>query len=175
MCFALLMIGGCYSSGDKENLSDFVKRELAKPGGQIDPIPELPVYDSIKYNVSGERAPFQKKFEIIESDANEFSNIRPDLDRRKEQLENFRIESLELQGFMTIKGKTIALIRVLEENGELISVSEGNYLGLNHGQIKRMTSTQIEIVEIVSNGSNGYVERFNVLRLANLDDDQGGN
>ncbi len=60
-------------------------------------------------------------------------------------------------------GKLWALI----DNGErdVVPVTIGNYLGLNHGKIITTSPSQIEIMEIVGDGSNGWVERPRIIKL----------
>jgi type IV pilus assembly protein PilP len=54
-------------------------------------------------------------------------------------------------------GKIMALIQT--PDGQVERVQVGNYMGLNQGRIVKITPTQIDVVEIIPDGREGYVER----------------
>jgi len=44
-------------------------------------------------------------------------------------------------------------------DGEIERIQRGSYMGMNHGRVINITPTQIDLVEIVPDGREGYVER----------------
>ena len=66
----------------------------------------------------------------------------------------------------SMRGKqndTIALIQT--PDGQIERVQVGSYLGMNQGRIVKISPTQIDLVEIVPDGREGYVERPRTLVL----------
>ena len=55
------------------------------------------------------------------------------------------------------RGQIIALIQT--PDGQIEQVQRGNYMGMHHGRIVQITPTQIDLVEIIPDGREGYVER----------------
>ncbi len=54
-------------------------------------------------------------------------------------------------------GQILALIQT--PDGEIERVQRGSYLGMNHGRVINITATQIDLIEIIPDGREGYVER----------------
>ncbi|HRA92047.1 MAG TPA: pilus assembly protein PilP, partial [Acinetobacter sp.] len=73
-------------------------------------------------------------------------------------------ESLNMKGSMRGKNNTtVALIQTPDRQIERVQV--GSYLGVNQGRIVKISPTQIDLVEIVPDGREGYVERPRTLVL----------
>ena len=130
---AVSALVGC-GSGNIDDLVAFVKQVKEKPKGRIEPLPEFRPYESFTYKAAGLRSPFSPEVEVktvTEQQAAE-SNVKPDLNRPKEFLEQFNIESIALVGSIAkADGKLFALLR--DGDGGVHHLNEGNYLGRNHG------------------------------------------
>ena len=61
------------------------------------------------------------------------------------------------------RGQVMALIQTPDHQIERVQV--GNYIGMNQGRITHIGPTQIDLVEIVPDGREGYVERPRTLVL----------
>ncbi len=83
--------------------------------------------------------------------------VRPEPGRQKEYLEQFPLDALKLVGELGFGGQTYALI--IDPHGLVSRVTVGNYLGQNNGRIVAVTPSEIEISEIVPDGTGGWVER----------------
>jgi type IV pilus assembly protein PilP len=166
--FALagVMIAGC--SGD--NLSDlrsFVQAEKAKPGGRVEPIPEVKPFDSFTYKVNGRKSPFQPwgmGGGAAKSSTVSTGGLHPDTNRRREALESFPLDTLRMVGTLTQKGAMWAIIQA--PDGLVYRVKRNNYLGQNYGRITKITEDKVELVEIVPDGLGGWEERKADLVLA---------
>lgn len=156
LLLVIISILGCSQSHD--DLEDFIAKVKAKPVGQIDPIPTFTPYKPFDYSVSQMRSPFDRPI-IIEQILTiaSVSSVKPDLNRNKEFLEQFTIESLSMVGTIEQKGNRWALID--DGKGGVHYVKAGNYLGINHGKINQVADNHLQLVEIVSNGNNGWIER----------------
>ena len=87
------------------------------------------------------------------------NNLKPDFERPKEPLEAFKLENLRMVGtiHMLELGELTALIK--DNNGEIHRIKSGNFVGRNFGEILTVNETQLDILEIVPNGRDGWMKR----------------
>jgi len=90
--------------------------------------------------------------------------LRPDLLRRKEELEAFPLDSIRMVG--TLQQQDIIWGLIVSKDGTIYRVRPGNYLGQNHGQITSIQENKIELNEIVPDGRGRYTERQASLALS---------
>ncbi len=170
----LLLVAGLALalSGCGEGLGDlrsFVQQVRAKPPGRIEPIPEFTPYQNFEYTSHDLRDPFKlvdfrRPDEVPEEVAELGSGLRPDLDRVKEPLEDFPLDTLRLKG--TIDDKDgIKWGLIFAPDNTIHRVIEGNYMGQNHGRIISVTDQVIELTEIVPDGLGNYIERSSAVAL----------
>ena len=60
-------------------------------------------------------------------------------------------------GTLEAKGAAFGLVQTAD--GLIHRVTEGNHLGQNYGRITTITDSEIRLVEIISDGIGGYLER----------------
>ena len=162
ICFGLF---GCSTGDQYADLRQFVQEVERNSKGKIPPPPEFQPYEFFTYSASGLRAPFEVPVEIeAQHQERPRSNVKPDLDRPHEILEDFRIESLAMVGTIAMAdGALWALIRDPENDIHRIHV--GNYLGKNNGKVLNIAATQIDMMEIVPDGQGGWLERPRTIML----------
>jgi type IV pilus assembly protein PilP len=85
------------------------------------------------------------------------------LNRPKEELEDFPLESLKMVGYLFQKGVGHAVIRSSE--GKIYRVKAGNYIGLNFGQVVSVMETEVKIKEMVQDSVGDWSERESSLLL----------
>jgi type IV pilus assembly protein PilP len=88
--------------------------------------------------------------------------LTPELNRRKEPLEAEPLDAIAMVGLLDQKGQRVALVKV---NNLLYQVKVGNYLGQNYGRIMRITESEINLREIVQDGTGEWIERQAALQL----------
>lgn len=167
LTFAVVGLTACSTDSQHSDLRSYIGEIKAKPLGSIEGIPTFEIYEPYVYNSGAERSPFDKPVVIerrIIAKAN--SNVRPDESRTKEYLESFDIGSLSMVGTLEWDNRDWALVK--DESGEIHRVRSGNYLGKNHGRVVRLNENSIELVEIVSNGLDGYIERPRIIELVEV-------
>jgi type IV pilus assembly protein PilP len=166
LVMAGLIIAGC--SGDKlSDLRSFVDAEKAKPGGRVQPIPEVKPFDSFTYRPAGRRSPFDpwgQNTGSAKSSGSSKGGVHPDPSRRREALEAFPLDTLRMVGTMAQKGKMWAIIKAPDHM--VYRVTLKNYLGQNNGLITRISEDKVELVEIVPDGLGGWQERQASLVIA---------
>ena len=155
-------LAGC-DSGSFSDLQAYMDEVRAQPRGRIEPMPKEVVYEPFTYKASGLRSPFQPpvKMELARKERGR-TDIRPDETRVREFLEGFNIESFVMVGTLANKGGSFALIR----GGDGVHrVRVGDYLGRNHGRIVSITADAVEVIELVPDGEEGWLERPRTLAL----------
>lgn len=165
LVLTLISVGliGCGSPGDQD-LKDYIAEVKKRPKGTIEPIPAFRPYEAFSYAAVSLRSPFDMPVPEAEKVFVEASdNVKPDLSREKELLEGFNMAALSMVGTLTQGGVVWALIN--DGQGGVHPVTTGNYLGKNHGRIVSARDGGIEIIEIVSNGRDGWVERPRTLQI----------
>ncbi|HHM05245.1 MAG TPA: pilus assembly protein PilP [Gammaproteobacteria bacterium] len=161
-----LLLAAC--SGDKlDDLRQYVAAVKAKKGGRIEPIPEVAPFETFAYHTLGRKSPFEPWVTGVTKTTTEkktSSTVRPDLDRRKEPLEAFALDTLKMVGTLEREGRRWAI--VLAPDGLVYRVTQGNYLGQNHGRILSVNEDRVDLTEIVPDGLGGWQERRTKLALA---------
>lgn len=158
------LLSGC-GGGNNADLQQFIEETKRRPAGAIEPLPSFRPYEAFTYSASTERSPFEppvKALDLYYGTGN--SDIQPDLTRRKEYLEEFSLESLRMVGTLELDKTLWALVD--DRQGGIHRVRNGNYLGRDHGKIVATTPGQLTVVEIVSDGLDGWVERPRTLELS---------
>lgn len=152
------------SGGEFSDLDRFMAEKRSRPGGTIKPIPTFKAYKAFSYSATAMRSPFDRPIAIRDiREILTLSDVAPDENRVKEFLEQFTFDSLTMVGSLSRAGVDWTLVR--DPDGGVHRVRVGNYLGRNHGKIAEMTESYVAVVEIVSDGNDGWRERPRTIKL----------
>ncbi|MGH1462267.1 MAG: pilus assembly protein PilP [Neptuniibacter sp.] len=167
-----VMLSGCVDwVDDTQDLVAFVNKAKAKPHGKIEPLPEFEPYHSFVYEGAAMREPFvelvaeEPRTEDELADSGE-SKLQPDLTRKKTYLESFALDQLKMVGTIYKKQDDRLWALIQDTNQEVHRVSQGDYMGLDYGQIITMDEQTIVVSEIVANGRGGWMKRSRNLVLS---------
>ena len=155
---AAILAAGC--ADGMSDLRNYVAKVKKRPGEEVPPIPEFEPYQSFTYVPDQLRDPFRPQAGFAEPEEPEgqsTSDLKPDTDRRKEPLESFPLDSLDMVGTLQRDQRLWALVR--DPDGAVHQVIEGNYLGQNYGRITEVTGAKVRLVEIIPDGQGGWMER----------------
>jgi type IV pilus assembly protein PilP len=157
------LLAGC--GGDMEDLDAWINRVKAEPGGRIEPLPEITPYEIFTYvaDREGFRSPFVPDSPQPGSSA-ATGGTRPDPDRSREFLEQFPLDTLRMVGTLELGDTSYGLVQT--SDGLIHRVLPGNYMGQNDGRIVSVNESEIQLVEIISDGIGGYLEREAAVGLA---------
>ncbi len=148
---AVLSLAACTrGQGDLEAWVAEVKNQPAPP---LDPLPVMKQFETFEYAAQNLRDPFSQPA----ADRAAGSGLRPDEARRKEVLEAFPLDSLDMVGTIGSGGGIIGL--VMGPDRVTYRVRPGNYMGLSDGRITAVYEDRIEMVELVPDGAGGWLER----------------
>lgn len=163
----VFLLSACHSGmGD---LQEFIDKQKTIRVPPIDPLPQLKPHEVFEYNAFGLRDPFSNDLEIAEAEeAAQVNNLAedgkgPDLDRRKEFLESFPLDSLVMVGTYEQNDEYWGL--VVDPEGTIHRVAVGHYMGHNHGKITEIRETQIKILEWLNDGLGAWREREAAMAL----------
>lgn len=158
---------GCSMGSGSDDLHQYVAKIKSKPKGSIAPLPPLRTYDAYIYNVTAMRSPFDAPVVIKELVDRGDPDVQPDWTREREFLESFNIESLSMLGTLEKNGLFWALIK--DGVGGINRVTVENYMGKDHGKIVATSATEVDLIEIVSDGLGGWLQRPRTLKLVEKD------
>jgi len=162
VALASVLLYGC-GGEEYQDLRDFVKNSGADMRGKIEPPPEVKPYEYFAYNNETNLPnPFKPRKQDSRTGGGSGIN-QPDLDRPKEALEDFPLESLKMVGYLYQNKVGYAVIRA--SDNKLYRVKAGNHLGLNFGLIKEVTDSSVMIKELVQDSSGDWTERDSSLQL----------
>lgn len=155
------LLTACIGDDGDKDLRDWVTEVKARPAKPIEPLPEIRPYEAFIYSASHLRSPFEtaRPEAIGELGSLEQcdTDVRPDPNRVREELEDYALPSLRMVGTLSQNGIWWALIR--QDSGSIHRVQVGNHLGLNHGKITSITEQNIQLMEIVPNGQGCWEAR----------------
>ncbi|HEX7043228.1 MAG TPA: pilus assembly protein PilP [Burkholderiales bacterium] len=167
-CVVLLLVAlaGCSDDG-MDDLREFVATAHAGRTPKVEPLPEIKTQEPFQYAAANLPDPFGTGNLAAPAGSGAGSGPRPDLNRRKEPLEEYPLDALKMVGTLSRGRQTWAVLEA--PDGTVHRATVGNYLGQNFGKIVRISEDKIDLVELVQGTQGGWVEREASVALA---DDQ---
>lgn len=161
-----LLLAGCADPelGQLQTTLDKMQRFADEPPGVE--VPEMPTYTPVAYAYPERRSPFLPPEELEHKDITETfdSELAPDQSRSAEPLESYPLPELELVGTMRMGERRSALIKTPQ--GEVTSVHEGNYMGVNFGRVEQIEPQRLVVVERIFTPREGWQEHSVSMELA---------
>lgn len=144
-------------ASDTSELQSYIDDVKARPGGRIEPLPEIRPAPTFTYEPAERRSPFMPDQQQTRVSENPDAVEGPDPSRPREFLEQFPLDTLDMVGTLNIQGTTYGLVQT--SGGVIERVRVGNHMGQNYGRITDISESRIELVEIVPDGLGGFIER----------------
>ena len=164
----LSALAACSLDGSHSDLRQKMAAVKHKPKGQIEPIPTFAPYSPFIYSAAALRSPFTRP--VLEADQRLVGrrlDVAPDINRQRELLESFNFDALTMVGTLSRRSQLWGLID--DGEGGIHRITVGNYMGKNHGRVVNASQSQIDILEIVPDGTGGWIERPRALTLEEKD------
>lgn len=159
LLIAALVLAAC--SPGRADLEAYVAEVKSRPGPPLEPLPVMQQFETFEYSAHDLRDPFSLPKQAEVSTASQ--GPRPDPDRRKEYLESFPLDGLDMVGTLGAGEDQVAL--VVDPEAVVHRITVGNYLGQNEGRVTAISETRIDLTELVSDGAGGWLERQATLAL----------
>lgn len=133
--------------------------------GRVDPLPQVRSFEPVPYKGESMVDPFVPGRIVVTQAASGGGGgggVQPDLNRPKEPLEAFPMESIQMVGTLSQNRDTYALVRA---GASLFRVKKGSYVGPNFGVITNIDDSQISVKEVVQDSGGDWVERSTSLQM----------
>lgn len=155
----LAALAGC--ADDTDELRAQIAEVKSRPGGRIEPLPEVKPYETFAYAAQDQRSPFEAGVPASLTGPNA---LRPDVNRPREFLEQYSLDTLRMVGTLRLGGRNYGLVQT--RDGLVHRVLPGNHLGQSDGRITTIEEGKISLIEIVPDGMGGFIERPAALALS---------
>ena len=162
-CALLLTQAAC--TGEQEELTQWMEQQKREVKPSVQPLSPPKKFDPQPYSSLTGVDPFsnQKLTVALKQEARQpNSMLAAEINRRKEPLEAYPVDSMSMVGSVVKQGRQYALLRV---DNLLYQVKVGDYLGQNYGKITRISETEIALREIVQDAAGEWIERPTSLQL----------
>ncbi|MBU6477616.1 MAG: pilus assembly protein PilP [Xanthomonadaceae bacterium] len=151
----LAMMSGLAACSGQGDLHEWVAQVKARKGAPLPALPVVKTFETFIYQDQDKRDPFEPA--PPQANSADTAGPRPDQNRPREPLEAFPLDSLKMVGTIGAKGSVEALVK--DPQGVIHQVHVGDYMGQNYGHVSQVTTGEIDLVELVPNGSGGWMER----------------
>ena len=158
-----LLLGAC--SAENEELQQWMDQQRREVKPNITPLQPPKKFDPEPYAQAQGVEPFsnQKLTVALKQEARQpNSMLAAELNRRKEPLEAYPLDSMSMVGSVMKAGRPYALLRV---DNLLYQVKQGDYVGQNYGKITKISETDVSLREIVQDAAGEWIERTSALQL----------
>jgi type IV pilus assembly protein PilP len=159
----LSLLAGC--TADHDELRQWMEQQRREIKPNVTPLQAPKKFDPEPYSQTQAVEPFssQKLSVALKQEARAPNSLLArQLNRRKEPLEAFPLDSMSMVGSVTKQGQPYALLRV---DALLYQVKVGDHIGQNYGQITRISETEITLQETVQDAAGEWIERPATLQL----------
>ena len=160
---AAMGIAGCTSEQDE--LVQWMEQQKREVKPNVQPLTPPKKFNPQPYVALTGVEPFstQKLTVALKQEARQPNSLlAAEINRRKEPLEAYPLDSMSMVGSVVKSGRPYALLRV---DNLLYQVKSGDYLGQNYGKITKITETDISLREIVQDAAGEWIERNGALQL----------
>lgn len=149
------------SSGKGDDLDQFMEDASKDMRVKIDVIPEVKPYTPIVFNADGS---LHDPFKARKAQSSSNNGLQPNLNRPREPLEAFPLESLKYVGLLTKAKLQYALIQPPDSGVQQVKI--GGYMGQNFGVVTEITENAVMLKEIVQDETTGdWTERSTSINL----------
>lgn len=160
---ALTLLAGC--SAEHEELRQWMEQQRREVQPNVTPLQPPKKFDPQPYTSALAVEPFsqQKLTVALKQEARQPNSLlAAELNRRKEPLEAYPLDSMSMVGSYNKQGQPYALLRV---DNLLYQVKVGDHLGQNYGLITKIDETEVVLREIVQDAVGEWIERPATLQL----------
>ncbi len=158
-----VLTAGC--SGEQDELQQWMEQQKREAKPSIQPLSAPKKFNPQAYSAMDGVEPFstQKLTVALKQEARQPNSLlSAEINRRKEPLEAYPLDSMSMVGSVVKQGRQYAFLRV---DNLLHNVKVGDYLGQNYGKITKISETDVSLREIVQDAAGEWIERTSVIQL----------
>jgi type IV pilus assembly protein PilP len=160
---AALVLAGC--GAEQQELTEWMEQQKREVKPSVEPLSPPKKFNPQPYLALTGVEPFsqQKLTVALKQEARQPNSLlAAEINRRKEPLEAYPLDSMSMVGSVMRGGRPYALLRV---DNLLYQVKQGDYIGQNYGKITRISETDVALREIVQDAAGEWIERNSALQL----------
>jgi type IV pilus assembly protein PilP len=149
----------------QEELQQWIEQQRREVKPNVTPLSAPKKFNPQPYLAVNGVEPFstQKLTVAIKQEARQSNSLlAAEINRRREPLESYPIDSMRMVGSVAKRGEPYALLKV---DNLLYQVRLGNYIGQNYGKITKISETDVTYREIVQDAAGEWTERMSSLQL----------
>ncbi|MGZ5201074.1 MAG: pilus assembly protein PilP [Telluria sp.] len=164
MLAAALLLAGCGDS-DVREVRDWMAQVQRDTKPSVKPLAAPKDFLPYAYDQKEAVDPFNQNKLLGElAKVAESSNNpnRPDMNRPKELLETFPLDTMKMVGAIQKGGVTYGLVQI---DKNVYQVKSGMRLGENYGLVTRVSDNAIDVREVVQDAGGDWVDRMARLEL----------
>ena len=158
-------LAGCGAS-DVREVRDWMAQVKKDTKVSVVPIAEPKTFIPFAYTAREQVDPFSPNKLLAElaraAEKGESGKYKPDMNRRKELLENYPLDAFTMVGVMQKGGVNYALLQV---DKSVYQVKSGQRIGQNYGLVTGVSENVVQIKEVVQDAAGEWVERQSKLEL----------
>ena len=167
LTLALAVAGfvGAGCSSEQEELAQWMDQQRREVKPNVVPITAPKKFNPQAYLALSSVEPFsqQKLTVALKHEARQTNSLlASEINRRREPLEAYPLDSMTMVGSVVRTGRPYALLKV---DNLLYQVKPGDYLGQNYGKITKISETDVALREIVQDAAGEWIERVSALQL----------
>lgn len=158
-----LLLAGC--SPELQEIEGWMEEVRAQARPVTRKIQQPKEFKAFRYDIIEATGPFSPEKLAILQDPMQVrarGGLAPDLSRRRELLESFPIEQIEMVGSLRMDKTHAALLRVEKT---VYTAQVGNYAGQNYGLITQIDETALTLRELVQDATGEWVARETSIKL----------
>jgi len=160
---ASALLAGC--GAEQEELTQWMEQQRREAKPNVTPLTPPKKFTPQAYTALSGVEPFsaQKLTVALKQEARQPNSLlAAEINRRKEPLEAYPLDSMRMVGSVARAGRPYALLRV---DNLLYQVKAGDYIGQNYGKITKISETELTLREIVQDAAGEWIERASALQL----------
>ncbi len=152
-------------TGAEDELQEWMDQQRKEVKPNITPLSPPKKFNPEPYSSFDAVEPFstQKLTVALKQETRQPNSLlASEINRRKEPLEAYPLDSMSMVGSVMKQARPTALLRV---DKLLYQVKLGDYLGQNYGKIIKISENDIVLREIVQDAAGEWIERNTTLEL----------
>ena len=163
LCVVSASLIGC--GNEQEELQGWMEQQRREAKPNVEPLSPPKKFVPQTYVALAGVEPFstQKLTVALKQETRSPNSLlAAEINRRKEPLEAYPLDSMSMVGSVVKAGRPYALLKV---DNLLYQVKPGDYLGQNYGKITKISETDVTLREIVQDAAGEWIERPGALQL----------
>jgi type IV pilus assembly protein PilP len=164
LALTAVLLAGC-SDSDVKEVRDWMTEVNKDTKVKVVPLAAPKTFIPFAYTAREEVDPFSPNkllAELARAAEKSDNKYRPDMERRKEPLESYPLDTFVMVGVLQKGGINYALLQL---DRAVHQVRVGQRIGQNYGLVTGVTENTINIREVVQDAGGEWVERMSKLEL----------